>query len=106
MIVFYQRKGKGGWVLGVPLIVAIILFIIADALSINDKYIGVVTLFTSAIILFMIDNKRATAAEGDIIQRTIKLPRQKRINTLMWIEVRYWAMILAVAGVIALINMK
>lgn len=102
---FIQRKGKGPWVVALPLLISVILFIVADGYSWNDKYIGAITLISSGIILFMLDNKREAIIEGDIIMRTVKLPRKKGLNTLMWIEVRYWAIMISAIGIVWLANL-
>ncbi|MGZ3944655.1 MAG: hypothetical protein ACXVJB_06910 [Mucilaginibacter sp.] len=102
---FIQHKGKGGWVVALPMFISIILFIVADALSWTDKYIGAITLVSSGFILFMLDNKREEITHGEINIRTVKLPRKKRINTLMWIDVHYWAMLMSLVGFIWLLNL-
>lgn len=102
---FIQVKGKGGWVLGVLLIISVLLFIIADALSWSDKYNGPLTLILSGMILFLIDSKHERIIEGDVVQRPVKLPRIKNRNTLMWIEVRYWGIMFAIVGLVWLINL-
>jgi len=100
-----QKKGKVPWVVVLPLLIAVILFMVADGFSWNDKYIGAITLISSGIILFMIDNKRDEIIQGDIVTRSIKLPRKKGINTLMWIDVQYWAILIGVIGVVWMANL-
>jgi hypothetical protein len=98
-------KGKGFWVLIVPMIFAIVMFQMADFLPINKDLIGAFALIISGILLFLIDNSRTTVIEGDIIKKEIKLPRVKNKNTMMWIEVRYWGLLMAVIGLIWLIKL-
>jgi hypothetical protein len=98
-------KGKGFWVLIMPIISAIVMFQMADFLPINRNLIGALALIISGILLFLIDNRRTTVIEGDIIKKEIKLPRVKNKNTMMWIEVRYWGLLMAVIGLIWLIKL-
>lgn len=100
-----QHKGKGGLIVGMPLIVGFVLFVLTDGLSVNDKYNGAVTLLLSGILLFMLDNKRIKVKEGEIVQRVITLPRVKRQNTFMWIELRYLAVAMGLVGLVWLMNL-
>ncbi|WP_094571639.1 hypothetical protein [Mucilaginibacter xinganensis] len=97
-------KGKGIWVLAAPMFVGLILFTVADGFAWNDKYIGAITFLLSGVILFFIDSNRKKVTEGIIVVRTVKLPREKRKNTFMWIEVRYWGILIGLIGLIWLIN--
>ncbi|WP_345954009.1 hypothetical protein [Mucilaginibacter sp. PAMB04168] len=45
----YSAYRKGGWLIAMPLIIGFVLFVITDALSVNDKYNGAVTLLLSGI---------------------------------------------------------
>jgi len=102
---FIHYKGKGGWVIVMPLLIGVVLFIIADLLSINDRYNGPAALILSGVILFILDIKHKKTTEGEIIQRVIKLPRVKNKNTFIWIEMRFWGMFLFAIGVIWLLNL-
>lgn len=106
LVHFIQRKGKGPWVVLMPVLIGFVLAEVADVTSFGTNYVGAVTFLLSGAILFMLDNKRQTVIEGEIIQKEIKLPRLKRINTLMWIEVRYWAMLMIAIGVVWLLSIK
>lgn len=101
---FIYHKGKGRYVLGIPLIVSVILFVFFDAMALDDKYIASITLLLSAIIVYLIDDKRPVFYEGDINQQRVKGPRGN--NSLMFINMRYWAYILALGGIIAMFNIK
>jgi len=103
---FIQHKGKGLWVILLPLFLGILLATLADFLSYGSNYVGATAFLLSGLILFFIDNKRPTTTVGVIVQKVVKLPRVKRKNTLMWIEVRYWAILLAGIGVVWLFNIK
>ncbi|MCJ8209099.1 hypothetical protein MUY27_05225 [Mucilaginibacter sp. RS28] len=100
-----QHKGKGGWVIGMPLIIGFVLFVLTDALSINDKYNGAVTFLLSGVSLFVMDNKRVKVYEGAIVQRVVYLPRIKRQHTFMWVELRYCAILITLVGCVWLINL-
>lgn len=99
-------KGKGFWVLILPMLSAFILFQLAEFLPINTDLVGAIALIFSGTLLFFYDNKRPTIIEGDIIKKKIKLPREKNRNTMMWIEVRYWGLIMVVVGLIWLVNLQ
>jgi hypothetical protein len=102
---FIHYKGKGGWVIGMPFLIGFILFVLTSVYGINDRYNGAILLILSGIILFMMDNKRVKVYEGEIVQRTILLPRGKRQNTFMWIELRYCAVAMCLVGVAWLFNL-
>ena len=102
---FIQHKGKGIFVVLVPLLLGFAIAVVVDGFSLTDKYVGPITFFISGIILFLLDNKRQKITEGILIERTIRLPRVKRKNTFMWIEVRYWGILISLIGIIWLINL-
>jgi hypothetical protein len=101
---FIRYKGKGIWVIVLPLLICLTLAQLLDFFHFDDRYLGGVSFCTSGIILFFMDNGRKTVTEGMLVQKVVKLPREKRKNTLMWIEVRYWAIILFVIGVVWMVN--
>jgi hypothetical protein len=53
--IIIQRKGKGGWVLGAPLICGLVLFILADAVGVDTPYIRPACFFISAAIVWFVD---------------------------------------------------
>jgi len=97
-------KGKGRWVIGMPFLIGFILFVLTSVYEINDRYNGAILLILSGIILFIMDNKRVKVYEGEIVQRTIMLPRLKRQNTFMWIELKYCAVAMGLVGLVWLVN--
>jgi len=98
-----QQKGKGGLVFTLPLLLAFSLFLIFDAIKFDDKYIGTISLLTSSVILFWLDYKREIINTG-LIHKIGKL--QKGKNTFMWIDMRYWAIVLFVWGMVLLIQLE
>lgn len=90
--------------MAVPLLVAFVLFQIADLNGFDSEHIGAITLIISGIILFIMDNYREKVIEGDIIQKTISLPRKRNQNTLMQIEMRYWGVFMLVVGMVWVIG--
>jgi hypothetical protein len=102
---FIHYKGKGGWVIGMPLLIGFMLFVVTSVYAINDRYNGAILLTLSGIKLFMMDNRRIKVYEGEIVQRTITQPKVKRQNTFMWIELRYCAVAIGLAGVVWLVNL-
>lgn len=93
-----HHKGKGGWVIAIPLIIAVILFIAFDICEISTSYIGTISLFFSAVVLWRLDH-------GHEWLHYRKEIRPKRpINSLMWIEVKYWAIILIFAAILSLVK--
>jgi len=101
---FIPRKGKGPWLIVMPLILIAILYIVADSISLDERYIVPIALLLSGFILFTLDNRRATTIEGDLVTRIVKLPREKGKNTLIWIELRYWAILMGLTGFIWFIS--
>jgi hypothetical protein len=81
------------------------MFQVADFFPIDRNLIGAFALIVSGVLLFLIDNRRPTITEGDIILKKVKLPRIKNRNTMMWIEVRFWGLLMLVIGVIWLIKL-
>jgi|GEM_PF-2943327 len=98
-----QQKGKGGLIFALPLLIAFSLFLIFDGIKLDDKYIGAISLLTSSVILFWIDYKREIVNTG-LIHQIEKL--QKGKNTFMWIDMRYWAIVLFVWGMVLLIQLE
>ena len=82
-----------------PLLIAFILFLIFGELAWNEQYIGSISLLLSAIILWFVDNG------PDLLTYSREIKRVKSKNALMWIEVKYWAIVLAIAGCIFLFNL-
>ncbi|MBL4675245.1 MAG: hypothetical protein JKY70_03420 [Mucilaginibacter sp.] len=93
-----QRRGKGGWVLAIPLICGAILFILADAAGLGEKYARPATFFISAAIVWFFDKGHQLLHYGRNIN--------KGQNTLMWIDMKFWAIPFAVAGAISLAVME
>ena len=88
---FIPHKGKGAIVLVLPLIIALILFTIADAVHLNERYIGAISLLTSSFIIWFYDGGPELLREG--FSRT-----KKSKHTLFWIEIKYWALISGIMG--------
>lgn len=61
-------------------------------------------LIMSGVILFVMDNRRGKVAEGEILQRMVKLPRVSNQNTLMQLEMRYWGVLMVVVGMVWLMG--
>ncbi|WP_311947625.1 hypothetical protein [Mucilaginibacter terrae] len=99
---FIHFKGKGALVIVLPMLIAFVLFIIFNALNINDNCVAGTTLITSAIILFYLDYKRENVNTG-LIQLTGKIQSGK--NTVLWIDMRYWAVLMGVGGMISLMQL-
>ncbi|MBS1523981.1 MAG: hypothetical protein JST50_23465 [Bacteroidetes bacterium] len=85
------HKGKGGLVLALPLIVALMLFTIADVVHLNEQYIGAISLLSSAFIIWFYDGGPELLREGPKRAKKSK-------NTLFWIEIKYWALISGIIG--------
>ena len=92
------HKGKGAIVLALPLIIALILFTIADAVHLNEDYIGGISLLLSSFIIWFYDNGPELLREG-------LAKAQKNRHTLFWIEIKYWALISGVLGCIWLASL-
>ncbi len=93
-----HHEGKGGWVFGLPLLIAFILFILFENLNLDTQYIRSVTLLSSSIILYYMDYDRVTIFEG-VSEKRLRTPSKK--NSLVWIPMRYWAVAIAILGVIS-----
>ena len=91
-------KGKGAIVLALPLIIALILFSIADVVHLNDQYIGAVSLLSSSFIIWFYDSGPALLREG---AGSVK----KSKHTLFWIEIKYWALISGIVGCVWLASL-
>lgn len=98
-------KGKGGWVFILPLLSAFILFLLFDGLDLDDNYVGALSLVISGTILFLIDHRGKRVIQGELIQTIVRLPRERNKNTFMWIEARYWGMLMVVIGVVWLVDL-
>jgi len=90
---FIPHKGRGALVLALPLVVGIVLFIIADAFHLSDRYIGPISLLSSSFIIWFYDGGPALLREG---LHNVK----KSKHTLFWIEIKYWALVMGIAGCI------
>ncbi|RYZ96862.1 MAG: hypothetical protein EOP47_22950 [Sphingobacteriaceae bacterium] len=89
-------EGKGHLVITLPLVIAIVLFVAADAFNFNRRYIGSISLMLSSVILWVLDGG------PDMLNYDpgVRAPRRK--NALMWIPVKYWAIILGIGACISL----
>jgi len=96
-LIHYERRGK--WVFILPLLIAGLLFIVFDVLSINTEYIRTSTFFLSAAILYYMGHDRQIIIEG-VSEKSYRI-RTKQ-DTFMWIHIRFWAMILTLIGFISL----
>jgi len=88
-------KGKGFLVIVLPLVFGIILFLIFDGLSWNDEYVFPASLLLSAFTIWFYDGGPAILREG-----FGKTPKSR--HTFMWIEIKYWALVLGLAGCVLL----
>lgn len=87
-----------------PLLLAAVLFTLAEHFSWDDKCILGVAFLLSGVILFYIGNWRKKVTEGTLVVRTVKLPREKGKDTFIWIELKYWGFVVGMMGVIWLVN--
>jgi len=92
---FIPHKGKGLFVAVMPLICGIVLFILFDAINLNERYILPVSLLISSFIIWFYDGGPAVIRYG-----ISKTPKSR--NTLFWIEIKYWAIVLGLAGCVFL----
>jgi hypothetical protein len=92
---FIPHKGKGGLVIILPLFIGIILFLIFDGLGFNDKYILSISLLLSAFIIWFYDGGAALLREG--FNNYVKSK-----NTLFWIEIKYWGILMGITGCVLL----
>jgi hypothetical protein len=91
---FIPRKGKGPIVIVLPLLIGIVIFIMADAFQVDQKYrdyIGPVSFLLSSFIIWFYDGGPAVLRDG-----ISKSPKSR--HTLFWIEIKYWALVLGIAG--------
>jgi len=91
-------KGKGMLVLGLPLIIGVLLFIISDAIGLSDQYIFPISLLLSSVIIWIFDGGPALLREGTNANHKAK-------HTLFWIEIKYWAIVLGITGCVVLGNL-
>lgn len=89
---FIQRKGKGAWVVVMPMLIAAILFIVFSVAEWNDKYVGAASIIISAFVLWFLDNG------SSILHREAGYEQKQGKNELMWIDVKYRAIILGIVG--------
>jgi hypothetical protein len=94
---FIPHKGKGMLVPGLPLVTAVILFMIFDGFNLNDKYIAPLSFIISSFIIWFYDEGPALLREG--IGNTAKSR-----HALFWIEIKYWAIVLGMIGCVLLGN--
>ena len=87
-------KGKGGWVLGLPLAIAVVLFIFCDAMDISTKYNRPLCLIISSVIIWFVDKGPELLSHGK--------NGNKGLNTFMWIDMKFWAIVLALIGFVCL----
>jgi len=91
---FIPHKGKGAFVIALPLLIGIVLFILADSFQIkeeNKAYIGPISFLLSSFIIWFYDGGPAVLRDG-----ISKSPKSR--HTLFWIEIKYWGLILGIAG--------
>jgi hypothetical protein len=91
---FIHFKGKGGWVFGVPIICGVLLFTFCDVTGISNRYFRPICFIISAVILWYVDKGDNLIRYGQNIT--------KRKNTVIFIEMKYWAILLALAGFFSL----
>lgn len=91
---FIRFKGKGMWVFSVPLICSIVLFMYCDISGTDSRYVRPACLLISAVILWFVDKGHHLILYSKNTSRDV--------NSIMWIDVKYWAIALAIAGFIAL----
>jgi len=86
-----QHRGKGMWVFLAPLFTGFFFALIFDGLNLQGKYLPPSAILLSSIIIWLIDNK--TRAKEPVVRQRIR-------NTLMWIDMKYWAFALGAFGII------
>lgn len=96
---FIPHKGKGGFVILLPLLIGIILYFIFDGFNLDEKYILPLSLLLSAFIIWFIDGGTAVIREGFSNYTKSK-------NTLFWIEIKYWGIVLGMIGCVVLGNLE
>ncbi|MCO5946635.1 hypothetical protein [Mucilaginibacter flavidus] len=92
---FIPHNGKGLFVPAIPLICGCVLFILFDGLNWDDRFILPISLLLSSFIIWFYDGGPAVIREG-----IREAPKSK--NTLFWIEIKYWAIVLGIAGCVFL----
>lgn len=92
---FIPRKGKGIMVILLPIVIGVILGIIFDAIKLKDQYILPAALILSAFIIWFYDDGPKIVRNGFKNYRTSN-------NTLFWIEIKYWAILLGIIGCVVL----
>ena len=95
LIHLIQHKGKGFLVFILPLIIGFVLFIIFDALNLNDEYVFPVALLLSAFSIWIYDKG------PDVLREGFKNVEKSK-HVLMWIEIKYWAIALGILGCVLL----
>jgi hypothetical protein len=95
---FIRFKGKGVLVILLPLIIGIILFLVFDGLNWNDRYVFPISLLSSSFIIWFYDSGPALLRDGFSNRIESK-------HTFCWIEIKYWAMVLGIAGCVTLGNL-
>lgn len=84
-------------ILALPFMIAIVLFILVNDNTTFDRYIGAISIMLSSIICWFVDGGPSILKKGATITFT------KGKNTLMWIELKYWAIVSAVGGCVWLV---
>lgn len=91
-------EGRGKWVFLLPILISVLLFIVFDILNFDTYYIRTTTLFISSAILYYIGYERETIIEG-VSEKSYRILRKN--DTFMWLHIRYWAIVLAIASTIS-----
>src|ERR1051326_1947919 len=95
---FIPSKGKGMLVLGLPLLAGFVLFLIFNALNLDDSYVLPIALLFSAFFIWFFDGGPALLKYG--------LSNSPKSNhTLFWIEIKYWALAIGLLGCVILGNL-
>ncbi len=95
---FIPRTGKGGFVVVLPLITSIILFVLFDAIHLSDRYIAPLCFLLPSFIIWFFDGGPKALQNG------FKGDTPKSRHTLFWIEIKYWAILLGIIGCVLLAN--
>ena len=90
-------EGKGGWVLGLPILIALIFFTVFNLLNLNELYVRSLTFLLSAFILWFVDGGPAMLRDWPNNTKS-----KKNKNRFMWIEMKYWALLMGVIGCVLL----
>ena len=91
-------KGRGNWVLATPLIAGIVLFMFCDIAEIDTGYVRPACLLISAVILWFADKGHHLILYG-------KSPNKGK-NSMLWVDMKYWAIIMAVLAFVDLALVK